>query len=742
MFIRTCTVCALLLSTFAGISLAQDSLNIWKLSTPLLFWDETKDLAIDGSLACIAGGRSGLHVIDYANPGAPIETGSLYFGVSVLDVDLQLPYAYLALVEGGIGVVDLSDPTAPVLVYQTNNYPIVEYVAIHGQLMIAGTNSGLLLTYDLSNPTEPELLGTLEEVRIWDAVFWENSLYAATGDGIYFISLETPETPEILGFSPSPFSGGGFMGPGEISIAKRDEFVFVSGLVSDWGEMTWIRSLDVSDPDTLVATALYTAFDNQFLSPRILTVEIVDTLLITSGYGTEFFSISESGLLEPLFYHPQVNLTSIVPVGESLLGLGFQETPGFRMYDISNAPALEFIGSINNEGSISRILMDENFAYLLDNKRSVVLGLDCQDVSNPVHEWTLPVPNEFLSDIQISEDFLFISGYQEADNDGKISIFSIDDPGIPEYQSEIELYGQPVRMVVQDNMLYTGINYSYQQTPSTIEIYSLSDVDFPVFINSFEFTGNKTWPLSVINDYLYVYSFNNLYVYDVRDPFNPESAGMFDGSANRRDYISFESYSDLAYAACSDHPGSLDVFSLASPASPVLTSEIEFQRCYNLNLRNNLMVAACFEDGIRLMDTAEPEEPEAYGYYQSGLRFYAADLYETTVVGSEGFRVSTYTLEEMAVEPHRQIITSEVEICCYPSPFNSGMNIQLPAAADIKSVSILNLLGQTVYRFSASEIIPGSRLRWDSTGKPSGIYYVRIEQGVGTAVTKSVCHIK
>ena len=70
--------------------------------------DPVRDLAVVGV------GHHGLHIVDVANPAAPVVVGSLSGG-DVRDVALQGSHAFLADNSRSLTSVDLSDPAIPIL---------------------------------------------------------------------------------------------------------------------------------------------------------------------------------------------------------------------------------------------------------------------------------------------------------------------------------------------------------------------------------------------------------------------------------------------------------------------------------------------------------------------------------------------------------------------------------------------------------------------------------------------------
>jgi hypothetical protein len=75
----------------------------------------------------------------------------------------------------------------------------------------------------------------------------------------------------------------------------------------------------------------------------------------------------------------------------------------------------------------------------------------------------------------------------------------------------------------------------------------------------------------------------------------------------------------------------------------------------------------------------------------------------------------------------------------YPNPFNPATTIEfvIPSRSFVR-LTVFDLLGREVAELAGGEMGPGDyTARWDATGKPSGVYFYRLEAG-GYAETKGL----
>ena len=122
--------------------------------------DQVGLVNVDQGYAVVAA-LSGLHVVDVRNPAAPVETGVLpTTRTSFTDVETRWPYVYVTGVSLGFGIVDISDPTAPVgVAFEDEYYPTAVFPK-DGLAYLSRVNRPAHI-WDVQPPTTPALVGSL-----------------------------------------------------------------------------------------------------------------------------------------------------------------------------------------------------------------------------------------------------------------------------------------------------------------------------------------------------------------------------------------------------------------------------------------------------------------------------------------------------------------------------------------------------------------------------------------------------
>ena len=159
------------------------------------------------------------------------------------DVQIRGELAYVAAGCAGLRIIDISDPTQPELIgyYDDNAYRAVSICITDDVACVADQISGLDLI-DISDPRNPRLLSHYQTCQWFENINWCNSV-TATGDyayiaisveGMRVIDISDPENPRRA----ATFRTNGL----PIDIFKSDDVIYLSSIN---GGLTLI---DVSDP--------------------------------------------------------------------------------------------------------------------------------------------------------------------------------------------------------------------------------------------------------------------------------------------------------------------------------------------------------------------------------------------------------------------------------------------------------------------------------------------------------------
>lgn len=203
-----------------------------------------------GSLAYVPNWDDGLWVIDMADPTLPVIVNQIATPGRLRAIAVLNSYAYAVSTtpDTGIMTFDISDPRNPIVI-NAHSFPMtgVDITIAFGHAYVAGFT---LHTFSLANPTQPVLTHINREPhRIQSLRVVGNRLYVADVDdgglgGLGIFSLADPSVPEFLGSVANPHANDG-------DLWVWQDRAYMAG-------QNGLHILDVSDPE---APELLTEYD-------------------------------------------------------------------------------------------------------------------------------------------------------------------------------------------------------------------------------------------------------------------------------------------------------------------------------------------------------------------------------------------------------------------------------------------------------------------------------------------------
>ena len=307
-------------------------------------------VAVGGNLVYLADLTFGLHVVDVTNPMQPREVGSLALagtpravslgGTGLGGFGLTGSYAVVACGDGGVAVVDVSVPAAPVLVGTTPpGHPRAGSVTVRGHYAyVAAGEEGIyggLHVVELADPTNPVEVGASEDdLGVTRAALEDGFALGAQ----FFVAGQVPIF-DVGGLPPvysaaldlSTLSGAqGVTAQRANDIALRNGAVFLAGNGWQLGEFT---------PFTISQGGLYTGlfelpFDGDTNPPAVsitspaagaaVTERLPVTVAVTAQDEVSVTSVSilVNGAIVETLYQPPYQAVIKAPSGQPAMTLG------------------------------------------------------------------------------------------------------------------------------------------------------------------------------------------------------------------------------------------------------------------------------------------------------------------------------------------------------------------------------------------------------------------------------------
>lgn len=406
-------------------------------------------IAVAGNYAYIAEYQRGLRIVEWTYGGSPADGAGLVATVQAnpasplssqtSGVALYGNYAYAASYTYGLMVVDVADPTAPVIVSSDTSSGRVSDVCVeNGWLYASNIEAGVQL-YRLDDPSAPELQRTMTGEYFWRISTGANFAFAYGGlsymgtVGIYAADLNLPLFVRELSEIPSKGHA--------LDVSAEGSRL----CVADGG--AGLRVFDCSDPaapseSSSVLLSGYSAFQvrQQGGYAFVLWEDTADASPLMSFGIYDLSNPAAPATVSVMQYLSYVRDFAVS--GDYLYMSNLYN--GIEIYDISNPAKPALAKSVDAPPTIYGITVAGNYALVADN----VLGASVYDISSPLQ--TYLVSTVTMTDLMYlfadgnqlygasNIKGLFVADIAEPEFPGTATNFPFDpDPMIPAHAGEV-----------------------------------------------------------------------------------------------------------------------------------------------------------------------------------------------------------------------------------------------------------------------------------------------------------------
>ena len=213
-----------------------------------------KGISLDGDYAYIADYEAGLQIVDISNPAAPVLAGSADTPGLAFDVEVRNGFAYVA--DGGMQVIDVTDPTSPELLtgVAVPGGQAID-VTLSGNYAYLACRSGGVQVASLANPASPVLVGSALIGDVHEIIVQGQFAYVACGSsGFRMLSVTNPASPVLISTlaTSSPVTGLAVTPDGSVAYLElQGEGIRIVDLVISNPPVTIGQSFEVSEPSGL-----------------------------------------------------------------------------------------------------------------------------------------------------------------------------------------------------------------------------------------------------------------------------------------------------------------------------------------------------------------------------------------------------------------------------------------------------------------------------------------------------------
>ncbi len=323
-----------------------------------------------------------------------------------------------------------------------------------------------------------------------------------------------------------------------------------------------------------------------------------------------------------------------------------------------------------------------------------------------------------------------------------ILIYDISNPLI--YQNEINESSHIRDYFIKDSMCFV------LKSDGIIKFYDISDISNINQINSIS-TGTDNNGFFIENDLMIILGNRRILIYSISNPINPnllsefqcQFISMFEGIFKYNNKLHYYGYDEYY------------VIDISDIYNPVLVSETsQFGLIRDYFLSNNLSFIANNYGGVKIFDLSAADFFPYIGLYKSNNTLYshidwiapfAYSVKKTIPTNSKGISILRSTNPALNIKEFDSSPKEFQLFQNYPNPFNSSTTIKytLLKPQHVK-IEVFNILGQRMETLINQYMLAGSHeITWNGYNShnmqvSSGIYYCRMQTGQDSKLTKMI----
>ncbi len=434
------------------------------------------DVVLHGDYALVAEARftldGGLQVVDISDPSALVVVASHTTAMTALGIDVAGNYAYLAGIGSGpeaIGffVIDLTKPDTLGGAFMCPGMPANAFgVVVDGNYAYVGAQSSGLAVIDVTDPTEPSLAALYSTSGVAHGVAVSGN-YVYVADGLAGLTVVDVSDPESPGPSHTIDTAGDAWG-----IAVDGDYAYVAD--SDGGLRIFDITHHTDSQPALPAGSLP-------IQGNALDVAIV------GDYA--YVAVTESGLAVVDITHPEnpqllgyYDDPSAVGNGVAVAGehaFLAADAGGLLAIDVADpvVPPL-LLAHLETGGHPGRVEISGNYAYVPDGSAGDLHVVSIRNPRQPELVASVDTPGG-ARDIAIAGDYAYVADYKPG-----ITVLDITHPDDPVLGGNVRLNGDATDVVVYEGTAFVSVgSASNSGYHNGFSIVDLSDPLHPALID-------------------------------------------------------------------------------------------------------------------------------------------------------------------------------------------------------------------------------------------------------------------
>ncbi len=285
----------------------------------------------------------------------------------IYDITNSGDYAYTALNQNGIGIIDISDPIHPALVNTLHPTGEIRKVLVFDNILYAAAYNDGVYAYEIgSDPVHPsEILHTMPADEISNIFVNDQYLFAVGGIGSngYFGILDKTTGLEAGNFTnvASDETGRGFQC---LNINGNTAFAGTNG--------GYFYILDITNPASIATHARMYQSGTPGHSPWLRSISLKNNTAFLADWGAGFISVDVSVLSSPTVLQAFTNASDGPDAYDAEINGNLAYVAngwgGLLVLDVSNPASMALMYEVNpNMSSYLAVSLYGDYALVADN---------------------------------------------------------------------------------------------------------------------------------------------------------------------------------------------------------------------------------------------------------------------------------------------------------------------------------------------------------------------------------------
>lgn len=420
------------------------------------------------------------------------------------DVAINDSIIYSADADGGLNIIDATDPYNPILI-GTFNYGIGNYAKDFTQVIynenyvyLWGVGMPNVYIVNVTDPTNPTLSGMYEDmtdklsISEADRLFVkDNYLYCVDrGVGVHIVDISDKTNPT------------------QVSIYQNDDTVHAVHVNGDylfldkWGQLEIVDISDKTSPtQVFLSTTLYGS---------ITSIKVIDDVLYMTSLTLGFSILDVSDKSNPLSLSDLDTSYSLDLKIENDVAYVPTSSREVHVVDISDTGNPSIISTIDlDNDEVKNVEIEGNMLVLAKMRRGISV-YDLSDPTDPQLQGKFDLPTVDAIDIIENGDYIYALSQLDT-----VRVWKRGDDNIPVFQFDLESGTRVYEMVIHNNILALTYLAEYK-----VSLFDISDPTNIVSLKNITYSGQLKAPW-LTDDYLLVSSYATTIVVDMNNDSYP-----------------------------------------------------------------------------------------------------------------------------------------------------------------------------------------------------------------------------